>query len=64
MLEKARPLEGDKDKFLNFVNHGGVAIITRHGFAIAKIDLKIKVISFVHLTVRATTKSLSSLSFS
>ena len=44
-LETARPIDSKKSDSVNCVNHGGVAVIARHGFSIAKIDLKIKVVT-------------------
>ena len=45
VLETARPIDSKKSDSVNFVNHGGVAVIARHGFSIAKIDLKTKVVT-------------------
>ena len=41
---------------MNSVNHGGVAIIIQYGFAIAKINLKIILVSFKYLAVCVATK--------
>ena len=56
-----RPIQGDQEKSVNLFRHGSAAVVTRYGFAIAKIDLKIKVISFQYLTVRVTTEGASSI---
>ena len=60
VLETAR-LTDKKENSVNFVNHGGVAVIARQGFSIAKIDLKTKVITIEYLAVRVTSKGASSI---
>ena len=59
VLKTARPIDNKKSDSVNFVNHGGVAVIARHGFSIAKIDLKTMVVTFEYLVVRIASKGAS-----
>lgn len=42
VFETARPIDSRKSDSVNFVNHGVVAVIARHGFSISKVDLTTK----------------------
>ena len=59
MLETTRPIDSKKSDSVNFVNHGRVAVIARHDFSIAKIDLKTK--TFEYLAIRIAYKVVSSI---
>ena len=61
VLETARPIDSMKNDSVNFVYHGEVAVIARHGFSIAKIDLKTKIVTFEYLAVRTASKGASSI---
>ena len=61
VLETAKPIDSKKSDSVNFVNHGRVTVIARHGFIIAKIDLKTKVVTFEYLAVHIASKGASSI---
>ena len=46
---------------IQFVNHGGVAIISKLGTKVAKVNLKVKVSTFGNMCIRITLDDVSSL---
>ena len=61
-IEEARTIPPTtKRDNIQFVNHGGIAIISKPGTKVAKVSLKVKVSNFDHLCGRATPGDVSSL---
>ena len=60
VIERARPIPtGMPTDNLNYVNHGGVAIVARAGIKIAKLKSVIEPVTFEHLIVNLSTGGAS-----
>ena len=44
-----------------FINHEGIAVVSRPGIRVAKVSVKVRVITFEHLYCRATIGGASSI---
>ena len=62
LIEEARTIPPtNKRANIQFVNHGGIAIISKPGTKVANVYLKVKVSTFEHLCGRVTLDDASSL---
>ena len=62
LIEETRTIPPmTKHDNIQFVNHGGIAIISKPGTKVAKVKLKVKVDTFEHLCGNVTFDDISSL---
>ena len=62
LVEAAREIPvGTKDDNIGYVNHGGVAVASRSGVAIARVVLALKIRTFEHECVRIISKGASTI---
>ena len=60
VTEAVRPIPPEEDcENINFVNHGGLAVVYKPGVIIAKINLKLKVDTFDYLCYHVTLEGAS-----
>ena len=62
VLKAARPILKHIDvDDLAFINHGGIAVVSRPGIMVVKLSVKVRVTTFEHLCFRATIGGASSI---
>ena len=62
MIETARPIPAKaKSDTLGYVNHGGVAVVSKPGVVVSKIGIILKISTFGQLYCRVTSKGGSAI---
>ena len=59
VVEAARPKIQKKQNSVNYVNHGGVVLVSKKGLALSQIPLKLKITTFEYLCVKIYSKGSS-----
>ena len=60
VIETARPIPADTDiDDVNFINHGGIAVISRPDICVSKMSMRLSLSTFEHMCCRVTSGGTS-----